>query len=164
MPFAISTLRDFSKQSESRSPSRGNRTDYKAVAILVAIISALFLLQSLLPLRTAIKIGADEDFELAKATLALIGPVGCTHDPGDILLEALKERHFPQAIDAQVRRIAECAEHLGSEVHLESAYGDEATRRTPWEIFDEKKARDALQFAEETVALAKQVAEGGLRP
>jgi HEPN domain-containing protein len=100
----------------------------------------------------------------AKAVLAMIGPVGRTHDPGAILLEELNKGRFPQAIESQVRRIAECAEQLGSEVHLETAYGDEAARRTPWEIFDEKKARAALRFAEEAVTLAKQVIEGGQRP
>jgi len=97
----------------------------------------------------------------AKAVLALIGPVGRTHAPGAILLDELTRGRFSQTLAGQVRRIAECAEQLGPEVHLETAYGDEAARRTPWEIFDERKARDALEIAEEAVALAQQVIAGG---
>ena len=41
--------------------------------ILTILLSAFFFLQCFLPLRTAILIGADEGFELAKATLCLKG-------------------------------------------------------------------------------------------
>lgn len=40
---------------------------------LVSLLSVFLFLQCLLPLRTAIKVGADEGFELAKATLCLRG-------------------------------------------------------------------------------------------
>ncbi len=43
------------------------------VVILVSLLSVFVLLQCLLPLRTAVRIGADEGFELAKATLCLNG-------------------------------------------------------------------------------------------
>ncbi len=98
----------------------------------------------------------------AKAVLALIGPVGYTHEPGEILKEALKERRLPQTSENQVRRIAECAERLGPEVHIESDYGDEQHWRTPWELFDEVRAREALELAEAAVRLAAQLVEGGL--
>src|SRR5256885_4232755 len=43
-------------------------------AVLLAVLLAIFaLIQWLLPLKTAIQIGADEGFELAKATLCLKG-------------------------------------------------------------------------------------------
>lgn len=93
----------------------------------------------------------------AKAVLALIGPVGRTHDPGTILLDALREKRFRLVLESEVRRLAASAERLGSEVHLESAYGDEATWRTPWELFDEQQARDALRAAEEAVSLATHI-------
>lgn len=93
----------------------------------------------------------------AKALLALIGPVGHTHDPGEILLEALKEGRFTPAVESQVRRIAESAGRLGPNIHVESDYGDEANWRTPWELFDEMKAREALELAEEAVRLSQQV-------
>ena len=45
----------------------------KATILLGVLLGTFVLLQCGLPLRTAIKIGADEDFELAKATLSLKG-------------------------------------------------------------------------------------------
>src|SRR6266498_1053570 len=45
----------------------------RPVVILALLLIAFFLIQSCLPLRTAVQIGADEGFELAKATLSLKG-------------------------------------------------------------------------------------------
>lgn len=45
----------------------------RAAILLGVILASFVLLQFLLPLRTAVKIGADEGFELAKATLWLKG-------------------------------------------------------------------------------------------
>ena len=54
---------------KARSPCVGRRA-----VLTVGLILGVFLgLQLLLPLRTAVKIGADEDFELSKATLILHG-------------------------------------------------------------------------------------------
>ncbi|OLD92698.1 MAG: hypothetical protein AUI36_47335 [Cyanobacteria bacterium 13_1_40CM_2_61_4] len=47
--------------------------DKPAVVVLALLLAAFVLLQSLLPIRTVIQIGADEGFELAKATLCLKG-------------------------------------------------------------------------------------------
>src|ERR1041384_4538691 len=59
--------------SDSRNKQRSKRCDRLSGGILVSLLLAFVLLQCGLPLRTAIKIGADEDFELAKATLSLKG-------------------------------------------------------------------------------------------
>src|SRR5437763_17086753 len=72
----------------------------------------------------------------AKAALALLGPVGRTHEPGRLLRQELAAGRFPPALQAPVERLAECAELLGWDVHVQSDYGDEAARRTPWELFD----------------------------
>lgn len=98
----------------------------------------------------------------AKAVLALIGPVSRTHNPGVLLLEALKRGRFSEVIEGQVRRIAECATLLGPDVHFESDYGDEESWRTPWELFDEARARHALELAEEVMRLAARLVEGGM--
>src|SRR6266498_3707868 len=78
MPSATSKLRGDSGLPEaSRDETapeirpRGHR--YKPVALLVVALAAFVVLQFLLPLRTAVQIGADEGFELAKATLCLKG-------------------------------------------------------------------------------------------
>jgi len=49
----------------------------------------------------------------AKAVLALLGPVGRTHNPSLLLQEALAEGELSAEISPQVERLAECAELLG---------------------------------------------------
>ncbi len=93
----------------------------------------------------------------AKAVLAFLGPVGRTHNPAAMLREGLERGQFPEAVRAQVQGIAECAELLGPDVHIVSDYGDEAALRTPWELFDETDAQQALTLAEKAVLLAKQM-------
>ena len=57
--------------SLGESPGRGaNRL---AAAVLALVLGGYVLLEGLLPLGTAVQIGADEGFELAKATLCLKG-------------------------------------------------------------------------------------------
>jgi hypothetical protein len=50
-----------------------SRCDCKAGLLLTALLALFLLLQELMPLRTAVQIGADEGFELAKATLCVNG-------------------------------------------------------------------------------------------
>ena len=100
----------------------------------------------------------------AKALLALIGPVGRTHKPGEMLFKTLEEGLFPQEIADAVRQVAECAERLGPDVHLESDYGDEASWRTPWEIFDQAKASVLFELAEKAVHLTKTIIEQEGKP
>jgi len=93
----------------------------------------------------------------AKAALASLGPVGRTHNPAGVLQTALDERRFPSSMRASVERLTECARELGPGVHIRSDYGDEGTRRTPWELFDETAAGEALALAEEAIALARVI-------
>jgi HEPN domain-containing protein len=91
----------------------------------------------------------------AKAALAGLGPIGRTHNPGLLIRHALAAGRFSPEASVAAERLAECAELLGSDVHVQSDYGDEAGARTPWEIFDEDDARQALEVAEEAVRLAR---------
>jgi HEPN domain-containing protein len=93
----------------------------------------------------------------AKAVLALLGPVGRTHNPSLLLREALAEGEFSAEVSPQVERVAECAELLGPDIHVQSDYGDEAGGRTPWELFDRDTARQALNLAEEVAELSQQL-------
>lgn len=99
----------------------------------------------------------------AKAVLALLGPIGRTHQPFVFLLRALGENRFPESLRAQIEEVAECARLLGPEVHIKSDYGDEQMQKTPWELFDATRAREALGLAEKALSLAKQLVERGLR-
>jgi HEPN domain-containing protein len=75
----------------------------------------------------------------AKAVLGLIGPVGRTHKPGALVRRALSEGRFPDVVRDRAKRLAECAESLGPDVHIKGDYGDESNWLTPWEVFDEPK-------------------------
>ncbi|GIV84818.1 MAG: hypothetical protein KatS3mg052_1825 [Candidatus Roseilinea sp.] len=97
----------------------------------------------------------------AKAVLALLGPVGRTHNPAVHLRAALEQGRFPPSQSPAVRALTEKAELLGPDVHIQTDYGDEVGGRTPWELFDEEDARQALQIAEEALALARQIIGGG---
>lgn len=93
----------------------------------------------------------------AKAVLAVVGPVGRTHQPATLLRQELRE--FPTAHQNRVERLAQCAEMLGFDVHVQTDYGDEMEGLTPWELFDENDARNALAIAEEAVELARLITE-----
>jgi hypothetical protein len=57
----------------SQKAQAGDSARFRPAEVLVIILAGFVLLLSFLPLATAIKIGADEDFELSKATLLLNG-------------------------------------------------------------------------------------------
>jgi HEPN domain-containing protein len=97
----------------------------------------------------------------AKAVLALLGPVGHTHNPAAVLLEALSQGSFPGENGERVRQLAEQAELLGSDVHIRTDYGDEPKGRSPWELFGEDDARQALATAERAAQLAEEITQGG---
>ncbi len=93
----------------------------------------------------------------AKVALALLGPVGRTHHPAVLLREALADARFLQEAVSLVEQIAQHAELLGPDIHVQSDYGDETAWQTPWDLFDETDARAALQSAEEAVRLMHQL-------
>ena len=59
----------------------------------------------------------------AKAVLALVGPVGRTHQPALLLRQALPI--FSPSYQQYVERLSEQAEMLGFDVHVQTDYGDE---------------------------------------
>lgn len=93
----------------------------------------------------------------AKAVLALVGPVGRTHQPALLLREALQV--FSPSHQQYVEKLSEQAEMLGFDVHVQTDYGDEMEGITPWELFNEDDARSALAIAEEAVRLAQLIIE-----
>lgn len=71
-------------------------------------------------------------------------------------------RLFPSPQDDQVRRIAELAEIMGADVHIQTDYGDEVGGRTPWELFDEADACRSVGAAEEAIQLAQAIVQAML--
>ena len=93
----------------------------------------------------------------AKAVLALCGPVGRTHNPALQLRNTLNEAMFKWPDPNSVQRLADLAEMLGFDVHVQTDYGDEMEGRTPWELFDEDDARQSVAIATEASELAQQI-------
>lgn len=93
----------------------------------------------------------------AKAVLALLGPVGRTHNPAGLLRRALTDNQFPPESIAEVTQLAENAELLGHDVHMDTDYGSEADWRTPWELFGKSEAQQSIDIAENAVRLAGQI-------
>ena len=61
------------RESPAASATIKSRPRSAAIAIAAVLLAGFVVLESRVPLRTAIQIGADEGFELAKATLCLHG-------------------------------------------------------------------------------------------
>ena len=93
----------------------------------------------------------------AKVVLALVGPVGRTHNPAVQLRKTLLDNVFGVPYHDLVRRLAELAEMMGHDVHVQTDYGDEMGGRTPWELFDETDACQAVAMAEEAISLARAI-------
>jgi HEPN domain-containing protein len=95
----------------------------------------------------------------AKSILALAGPLGRTHNPAPLVRQLLEKKLLPQLPTDKVARLAELAELLGPDVHIQTDYGDETGALTPWELFGEDDAQQALSWAEEAVAIVEAVAD-----
>lgn len=110
--------------------------------------------------RSAVDNGQLAIEHAAKAVLAMIGPVGRTHQPAVPLQQALQDGKFTQTSHEQVQRLAELARLMGRDVHVQTDYGNEAELRTPWDLFDQADAQQALAMAEEAVTLAQTIIRG----
>ena len=83
--------------------------------------------------------------------------MGKSHEPAVVLRQALEEKRYSGASIATVRRLAELAEQLGRDIHVETDYGEESSWKTPWELFGELDARKAFKLSEEAVGLAREL-------
>ncbi len=72
---------------------------------------------------------------------------------------AVHDHRFPPRLIPAVSHIADLAEKLAWDIHVASDNGDEIGRRTPWELFDETAAGEALRVVEEAVAVARGLLE-----
>ena len=93
----------------------------------------------------------------AKSILALSGPVGRTHNPGPWLRQIVESKRFPQLPTNPIMRLAELAELLGTDIHMQTDYGDEGQTLTPWELFNEPEAKQAVALAEEAMAIVESL-------
>ncbi len=108
---------------------------------------------------------AEEDFQLkrwrscvanaqlsvenaGKAILMVFGVSPKTHEPAKHLSKLIKESKIPEEIRVRIKKILPEFLTIGVEEHFMTDYGDESSYKLPWDIFDKKSAKLALNAAE----------------
>jgi len=56
-----------------------------------------------------------------------------------------------------VERLAALAGQLGADVHIAISYGDEDALQSPWDLIEERDAREAMELADDACRLAEQL-------
>lgn len=93
----------------------------------------------------------------AKAFLSLIGPVPKSHDLSGLLLDAIEGLLLDKKAIRKIERLSECTRIMGLKEHILIDYGDELAYKTPWEIYDEGRAKRALGIAKEAYEIASSL-------
>ena len=60
-------------------------------------------------------------------------------------------------VKAKLTTLQELTDRLSYDEHIRSDYGEEASFKTPWALFDQDDAQEAAQVARQTLALAKEI-------
>ncbi|RLB37494.1 MAG: hypothetical protein DRH12_14260 [Deltaproteobacteria bacterium] len=94
-----------------------------------------------------------------KAVIALFTVPPKTHNPARVLATLLQQRQIPPKWQDLVEGLMQQSQVLGPEVHIQTDYGDELHGLTPWELFDEQDASEALEVARRVVHIARQMVE-----
>ena len=90
-----------------------------------------------------------------KAIIALFAPVPRTHTPTKILSTMLMKGDIPHQDQQDVQKIIGIAQTLDSNaIHAQTDYGDEFHGLTPWELFSEEDAQQALTIAQQVMEAA----------
>lgn len=95
----------------------------------------------------------------AKAAISLFGPVAKAHDLAGTLLE-LRSTNMSEDQRKAIGRLSELTEKFGVKEHVLTSYGDEVALKTPREIYDQPKARRALDMAQEALEIASKMTVG----
>jgi len=94
-----------------------------------------------------------------KSAIALWGPIPQTHNPAEVLAEMMDQGQIDETFREVVEKLLSCGEELGPDVHVRTDYGDELSGLTPWEIFHEEDARNAVAVAERAVGIVQDLLE-----
>lgn len=92
-----------------------------------------------------------------KAIVACFASIARSHEPGELLEEALAARDFPAALRAEAQVLRTSLAAYGARRHIELSYGDERGHRLPSEIVDEADALAAIDAAEQALGFARRV-------
>ena len=93
----------------------------------------------------------------AKAVLSRNRPTPKTHDVAQELHSLLAESRDTPKMATLLAELVECAAMLGRDVHIRTDYGDELRRITPWALFSQEDAEQALAHARRAVSLAETI-------
>ncbi|VVB87437.1 HEPN domain protein [uncultured archaeon] len=117
---------------------------------------------------------AEQDFELSrwrscvdnsqlaventgKTIVACFRPVEKSHNPAKQVMDLLKTEKIDEELIVDIKDLIPLLDKLGFEEHLKTDYGDEDTYKSPWDIFKEDDATEALETARKCVKTAKRV-------
>ncbi|MBI5525731.1 MAG: HEPN domain-containing protein [Deltaproteobacteria bacterium] len=98
-----------------------------------------------------------------KAVASLFGPVPKTHEPREMLEEIAGQVKLKRGEKQVLARLTVLGEVLGFELHVRVDYGDEASRTTPWMLYQKKDATEAVSIAKEALRIARGIVEGRLK-
>ncbi len=98
----------------------------------------------------------------AKAVISYFRVPSWSHDPSHELLELLE--NLPPDVRDVGEKLARFSAKLAPE-HARSTYGEPETGKTPWDIYSEEDAREALKMAEQSLEYARRILKSlGMEP
>ncbi len=71
--------------------------------------------------------------------------------------EVIEEFNLGSELKEKMEELTELTLLMGFETHIRTDYGDETSRLTPWELFTEEDAKEAINLAERALKLAQDV-------
>ncbi len=93
----------------------------------------------------------------AKAVIAFFRVPSWSHDPSHELRELLEE--IPEEVRGLAEELSELSSTLAPE-HGRATYGEPERSLTPWEIYGEEEAREALEYARRSLENALAILGG----
>jgi len=93
----------------------------------------------------------------ANAVISQRRPAPKPHEVAQELRLLLQESGAASERAALLTELTECAEMLGRDVHIRTDYGDGFRRITPWALFSQEDAEQALAHARRAVSLAEAI-------
>lgn len=95
--------------------------------------------------------------DAAKSVVCAVGLIGRVHEVDETLKDMISHGWFPSSVIPSVERLAQLAEAYGFQLHIQVIYGDEKARKTPWQLFGEKEAKNAVSSSEEAIQLSRSI-------
>jgi len=92
----------------------------------------------------------------AKAVVALFRVPSWSHDPSHELLEVAQ--HLEPELRERAGELADIARRLAPE-HGRATYGEPTRGLTPWDIYSEEDASEALSMARRALRLSREILE-----